>query len=131
MNSPLLTKSQWPLLLGLFLAPACSPNEKTLQADHDSPQPHLVLLTDAERWPDQDLTRLKDSLREANYRVIISGYAGENAEDLLQRLPWLLQPGVDLLLCDPRFLPPAGMDSLRSFLREKQLAIDVRPLVGY
>lgn len=88
-----------------------------------------MLLTDAERWPEDRLAALKDSLQDNNFRVVVSGYPDERTDELLARLPWLLQPGIDLLLVDPDFLSPAGVDSLKTFLAERgQPQIKVIPL---
>lgn len=105
------------LLLLLFIAPACSPNEP-------SPPPsvpkNLVLLTDAARWIPTELQHYKDSLTAAGYRVLLSGYPGESAADLLARLPWLLQPGVDKFIYDDRLAGPAAGDSLDNYLRNRR-----------
>ncbi|MFK8161478.1 MAG: hypothetical protein AB8H12_03360 [Lewinella sp.] len=97
------------LLLLTFLAPACAPK--------DSPPPpatlqNLVLLTDTTQWEAAKLHHLQDSLSANGYRVMTSGYPGETADELTARLPWLLQPGVDLLLYDNRLAGTAVFDSL-------------------
>lgn len=102
------------LLLLAFIAPACAPNEP-----HPKKQiaRNLVLLTDATSWEHGHLDRYKDSLTAAGYRVLVSGYPGESAGELSARLPWLLQPGVDLFLYDERLAGRAGKDSLVNFLK--------------
>ncbi|MEO0733266.1 MAG: hypothetical protein AAFZ52_10555 [Bacteroidota bacterium] len=92
----------------LFLAPACAP-EKT------PPTKNLVFLTDTTQWSPR---AIRDSLQKAGYRVLISGYPGETASELQARLPWLLQPGVDVLLYDPRLAGPATFDSLQKQLKD-------------
>ncbi|MTB51890.1 hypothetical protein [Lewinella sp. W8] len=124
----LLRWSGWTLLVLLLLAPACTPKENNTQSEERSE--HLVLLTDAARWPEGRLAALKDSLQDENFRVVVSGYPGERTDELLARLPWLLQPGIDLMLVDPDFLSPAGVDSLKTFLAERgQPQIKVTSLV--
>jgi len=86
------------------------PEEEPLRAKN------LVLLTDTTQWKPPVLHRYKDSLQRAGYRVIISGTAGETAEELLARLPWLLQPGVDVFVYDERLVGSAGLDSLAAYL---------------
>lgn len=98
-----------PLLLMVFLAPACAPN--------DAPPPpatsqNLVLLTDTALWEATELQHFQDSLATIGYRVVTSGYSGETAIELTDRLPWLLQPGVDLLLYDDRLAGAPAFDSL-------------------
>ena len=102
------------LLLLPFLAPACAPNEPP--SKRTVPK-NLVLLTDTSRWEAGRLVTYKDSLGKAGYRVLVSGYAGESAAELTARLPWLLQPGVDLFIYDNRLAGKAGKDSLVSFLK--------------
>ncbi|MFT5999261.1 MAG: hypothetical protein ACI81P_001718 [Neolewinella sp.] len=97
------------LLLLTILAPACAPK--------DPPPPseslqNLVLLTDTTQWEATALHHLQDSLATSGYRVLTSGYSGETATELLARLPWLLQPGVDVLLYDDRLAGAAAFDSL-------------------
>lgn len=104
------------LLLLLSLAPACAPNEPPLPP----PIPkNIVLLTDTSRWAPTELQYYKDSLAAAGYRVLISGYPGETAAELLARLPWLLQPGVDKFIYDDRLAGPAGGDSLQNYLQTR------------
>jgi hypothetical protein len=100
------------LLLAVF-APACAPNEPP--PERTIPR-NLVLLTDTTQWKDGHLKSYKDSLTSTGYRVLVSGYPGENAAELTARLPWLLQPGVDLFLYDKRLAGDAGKDSLVNFL---------------
>lgn len=101
------------LLLALFLAPACAPEKSVVEKFTSS---HLVLLTDTLQWEAQRLEQYRDSLKTAGFRVLISGRSGETAPELKARLPWLLQPGVDLFIYDQRLAGKAGMDSLKSYL---------------
>jgi hypothetical protein len=64
------------------------------------------------QWEATTLHHLQDSLTTSGYRVITSGYPGETAAELTARLPWLLQPGVDVLLYDDRLAGAAAFDSL-------------------
>ncbi|MEM9929534.1 MAG: hypothetical protein AAF840_06935 [Bacteroidota bacterium] len=73
-------------------------------------------MTDTTRWAAPTLQAFKDSLSATGYRVLLSGYPGETAADLTARLPWLLQPGVDVFLYDERLAGPAGLDSLQQAL---------------
>lgn len=112
MNRP----RQLTLLLLLWLAPACAP-------DQPPPPPaaaqNLVLLTDTTRWAATTLRQYKDSLTTAGYRVLVSGYPGETTTALLARLPWLLQPGVDKFIYDDRLAGSKAGDSLRLFLEQR------------
>jgi hypothetical protein len=109
----LMSSSLWVMALTLLLltvfAPACAPK--------DPPPPpatlqNLVLLTDTIQWEATTLHHLLDSLAASGYRIIISGYPKETTEELMARLPWLLQPGVDVLLYDDRLAGAATFDSL-------------------
>ncbi|TXF91126.1 hypothetical protein FUA23_02545 [Neolewinella aurantiaca] len=101
------------LLLLPFLAPACAPNEPAPQ--RKIPR-NLVILTDSSDWKPGKLLRYTDSISSAGYRVLVSGYPEENAAALSARLPWLLQPGVDLFIYDDALAGPAGLDSLKNYL---------------
>jgi len=87
-----------------------------------------VLLTDTTRWSPPALQAYRDSLTDADYRVLISGSPGESAEALMARLPWLLQPGVDLFIYDERLSGPAAQDSLRAYLTRYAHPAKVLPL---
>lgn len=76
-----------------------------------------MLLTDTTQWAPSLLSAYKDSLTEAGYRVLVSGYPGERAGELKARLPWLLQPGVEVFLYDERLAGAAGLDSLTAYLK--------------
>jgi hypothetical protein len=117
------------LLFVLFLAPACAPNEQASEAEAVAVVARpIVLLTDAETWSEVGLKQYKDSLEAKNYRVIVSGFTGETVGDLVARLPWLLQPGVDLFLYDSALAGPAGADSLRAYIGRMNLEIPVQEI---
>lgn len=113
------------LLFLTFLAPACAPNEPPPAS---APPKNIVLLTDTSQWESGQLTAYKDSLTTAGYRVLVSGYPGESAAELTARLPWLLQPGVDLFLYDHKLAGQAGQDSLTNFLNTMNHPAKVRLL---
>lgn len=119
-----------PLLLLLFLAPACAPTDAPPGKPPSSAKP-LVLLTDASTWTAADLEHYRDSLEQENYRVLVTGYPNETPAALTARLPWLLQPGVDLFIYDEALAGPAGTDSLRAALQrlghEAELTVLRRP----
>lgn len=102
------------LLLPLALAPACAPEPAA--EHHVLVNRNLVLLTDTTQWSPGQLTDYRDSLTKVGYRVLVSGYPGESSAALAARLPWLLQPGVDVFLYDERLAGQAGLDSLRVYL---------------
>ena len=52
-------------------------------------------------------------------KYVISGEASETGISLLQRLPWLLQPGVDTIIYDPGLAGTTVVDSLRQLLMEQ------------
>ncbi|MEL7160981.1 MAG: hypothetical protein AAFN92_09490 [Bacteroidota bacterium] len=110
--------SSWIIPLILTLAPACAPQDSSSE-----PRKNLVFLTDTTRWPKTEWRAYRDSLEQTNHRIIISGYPEETATELRARLPWLLQPGVDVLLYDPRLAGSAGWDSLRLFLKDHPLEL--------
>lgn len=102
-------------LLVLLLAPACAPDNPAITGTN-RPQP-LVLLTDTSQWEQTTLDTYRDSLQKTGYRVVISGFTDETSEQLLARLPWLLQPGVSLFIYDHRLAGAATEDSLRRHLQ--------------
>jgi len=124
-NLDFLTRSL-PLLWLLFFAPACAPYESPSAGKAAR---KLVLLTDTTQWTPHSLASCKDSLKNEGYRVIVSGYPGESAEELINRLPWLLQPGVDMLLYDKNLAGTAGYDSLRNYLGRQTNTTEIREIV--
>ncbi len=104
------------LLLIPFLAPACAPPDQA-NADTQPPRRPLVLLTDTTQWRAGALANYRVELEKEGYRVLVSGYPGETPAALVARLPWLLQPGVDRFVYDPRLSSAAGADSLRQALQ--------------
>lgn len=109
------------LLFVLLLAPACAPPEDVSETP---PARHVVLLTDTLK-SDKLITHLRDSLVAAGNRVLISGYPEETAEQLTARLPWLLQPGVDLFIYDQDLAGKPGEDSLRNYLSRMEHPAEV------
>ena len=101
------------LLFLLLLAPACSPNQPTAEAPE---QQKVLILTDSTAWKSDRIARLRADFTARGDRVLISGEAGETAGELGVRLPWLLQPGADVIVYDPGLAGAAGYDSLRSVL---------------
>ncbi|SEP99953.1 hypothetical protein [Neolewinella agarilytica] len=101
------------LLFIPLLAPACAPAENTVE--EVLPVRHVVILTDTLQ-NGHLIAGFRDSLTEAGNRVLISGYPGETAEAITARLPWLLQPGVDLFIYDQKLAGKPGEDSLRNYL---------------
>lgn len=101
------------LLFIPLLAPACAPAENI--SAKELPTRHVVMLTDTLQTGHQ-ITNLRDSLLAVGDRVLISGYPDETAEELMARLPWLLQPGVDLFIYDQDLAGKPGEDSLRNYL---------------
>lgn len=110
-----------PPLLILLLAPACAP-----EAPPSPPAKSVavVLLTDTTQWPAGELTMFRDSLETSNHRLVVSGYPGETPTDLVARLPWLLQPGTEKIIYDPRLAGPAA-DSLRAAIERLGRTVDV------
>ncbi len=106
-------RSLLSLLFVPLLAPACAPAENISEAI--LPTRHVVMLTDTLQTGHL-VTDFRDSLLAAGDRVLISGYPGETAEELMARLPWLLQPGVDLFIYDQDLAGKPGEDSLRNYL---------------
>ncbi len=110
-----------PLLLLIFCTCAPPPEENTEEIRN------AVILTDMASWAPGELNDLRDSLTVAGYRTLVSGTAGETESELLSRLPWLLQPGIDLLLYDPRLAGRAVLDSLDKRLDVRLLELERNP----
>lgn len=106
-------RSWLSLLFVPLLAPACAPAENTVE--EVLPARHVVVLTDTLQTG-HGIRGFRDSLIGAGNRVLISGYPEETAEGLTARLPWLLQPGVDLFVYDQNLAGKPGEDSLRNYL---------------
>jgi len=108
-------------------APACAPDR---QSPETEPAPKkLVLLTDSTDWAPGELNDFRQIKEAEGYRMLISGTPGETQESLLARLPWLLQPGVDVLLYDPELAGPGTTDSLVARLGSLAHPARVRSLV--
>lgn len=66
--------------------------------------------------------------RPARAVLAVSGYPLESPASLLQRLPWLLQPGVDTLYYDPALAGPELLRTLQDTLSMLSPTTTVRPL---
>lgn len=97
----------------LTLAPACSPTEPALE---ETEQLKVLILTDSTAWRSDRISRIRADHEKRGDRVLISGEDGETAETLGARLPWLLQPGADVIVYDPGLAGPVGYDTLHSRL---------------
>jgi hypothetical protein len=108
-----MNKTWLSLLFIPLLAPACAPADNTVE--EVLPVRHVVVLTDTLQSGNL-MAGFRDSLIGAGNRVLISGFPAETAEELAARLPWLLQPGVDLFIYDQKLAGKPGEDSLRNYL---------------
>ena len=106
-------RRQVVLLILLLTLSSCLPD---VPPPPPEPTQNLVLLTDTTYWLPGELNAWRDSVLAEDYRLIVSGFPGETAADLVARLPWLLQPGVDRFVYDPRLAGPEGYDSLQTAL---------------
>ena len=86
------------LLLSTLMAPACSPKEPAPARPVTFRK--VILLTDSTAWHSDRLPTLRRNLTATGDRVLVSGDPDETAVTLAQRLPWLLQPGVDAIYYD-------------------------------
>lgn len=78
-----------------------------------APQTYTLVLADESQAPLPWLTALR---HRNDSKIAVSGYADDTPESVLQRLPWLLQPGVDTLLYDPALAGRELIDSLKQAL---------------
>ena len=101
-----------PWLLALLLAPACAPDRpgRTVASTKK-----VIVLSDSSDWVTGDAVR--QYLRTAVTRTLVSGDSTDTAVGLARRLPWLLQPGVDTFYYDHRLAGRAGLDSLTRILK--------------
>ncbi|WP_157500782.1 hypothetical protein [Lewinella sp. 4G2] len=106
------------LLFLLHLAPACAPNNDS-EATAEPRRTNIVVLTDTADWAPNHLRLLTEQFAKSGSRVLTSGECGETAAQLIQRLPWLLQPGVDTFYVDPRLAGPEVYDSLTNYLERQ------------
>lgn len=79
----------------------------------ETKQAYTLVLTNA---PDADwLISLR---HREDAKIAVSGYADDSPESVLQRIPWLLQPGVDTLIYDPGLAGEGLIDSLEAVLKQ-------------
>lgn len=116
------------LLLSLVLLScvglSCTSEERSVGGDQSI---YVLVLTDTVGTDNAALARLR---ARPGTTVAVSGSASEPQGRLLNRLPWLLQPGVDTLFYDPDL---AGPDLLDSFINRLALSSPntiVRPWLG-
>ncbi|MEO1255983.1 MAG: hypothetical protein AAFY41_14025, partial [Bacteroidota bacterium] len=80
-------------ILSMLLLTACGPSVPEWQAEHST---YVLLLADTSRNTPRWVTTYRQSV-SPQVTVVVSGDPNETTEQILQRLPWLLQPGVDTL----------------------------------
>jgi hypothetical protein len=106
------------LLIPFLLATlgACTRNEAAADAA-PTPRSYTLILTDTTA-ANGFTTLLVDWRKDRHFNAVlaVSGYPDETKLSLLQRLPWLLQPGVDTLYYDPALAGPELLLSLRDTL---------------
>lgn len=73
---------------------------------------NLILTQDQHR----NTTNIVALRTSPDAKYVISGYPDETPESLLERLPWLLQPGVDTIFYDPELAGKVVVDSMRNLL---------------
>ena len=83
-------------ILSMLLLTACGPSVPEWQAEHST---YVLLLADTSRNTPRWVTTYRQSV-SPQVTVVVSGDPNETTEQLLQRLPWLLQPGVDTIYID-------------------------------
>ena len=87
-------------LFSLMLA-SCQPDQNVEKANLSSTYV-LILADTSTQVPPWLINYRKSSLK--NNKIVVSGYPAETHNELLARLPWLLQPGVDTLIIDRNFV---------------------------
>lgn len=106
------------LLLAILLATlgACTQNESATDAAPTS-RSYTLILTDTTAINGFS-TKLASWRKERHPHAVlaVSGYPNETKLSLLQRLPWLLQPGVDTLYYDPALAGPDLLLTLQDTL---------------
>ncbi len=88
--------------------PALEPSTSILGSQDRSSEAatYVLLLADTTRFPISSQTTYR-SRWPAAVKLVVSGYGNESPKAILERLPWLLQPGVDTLYViqsDPAYL---------------------------
>ncbi|NJC26447.1 hypothetical protein [Neolewinella antarctica] len=101
------------LLYVLAWAPACAPNGPT---EEKARQLKVVILTDSTAWVDDRIRKLGAQLASEGARVLYSGDSTDSATTLTARIPWLLQPGVDVIYYDTALAGEGTGDSVASVL---------------
>ena len=125
-----------PLLFVLTLAPACSPDPPPADPVTNPAAPaarthqNIVFLTDSTVWGAGKLDAISSAVTMRGDRMLITGNPDETPASMTERLPWLLQPGVDVFLYDARFLGQDYADTLRNWLSENGHAAEVKVLAG-
>lgn len=106
----------------LCLVPACAPNKPP---DANTEKRKVVFLTDSTHWTDSYTSDLRVMLEEEGARTLVSGEADETLGNLLSRLPWLLQPGVDVFYLDRNFAGQHAKDSLEANLSQLGYMVEI------
>lgn len=101
------------LVISLATSLACTRDKPAAIDGAIRQHTYTLVLIDTTNSTPQWLAKLR---KDSSRTVAVSGYAGETSKALLQRLPWLLQPGVDTIVYDQQFLGPEIADSLRQKL---------------
>ncbi|PHI19492.1 hypothetical protein CEQ90_12400 [Lewinellaceae bacterium SD302] len=91
-----------PIILRKSDSQAVAPEKK---------QTYTLVLTNA-----SDADWLINLRGREDTKIAVSGYADDSPESVLQRIPWLLQPGVDTLIYDPNLAGPEIKDSIINLL---------------
>lgn len=90
---------------------ACQPAAPT----EEIVPPYVLILTNASADSTDWIRGLKES---ETVKYVVSGYEDETPRSLLQRIPWLLQPGVDTIVYDLNLAGKAAADSLKVYLEQ-------------
>jgi len=80
----------------IALLTGCAPNATTSK---ELDPTYVLLLADTSLQTPEWLTAYRRNSAH-HVTVVVSGEPGETTDQLLRRLPWLLQPGVDTLYID-------------------------------
>lgn len=111
-------KKQGVLLLFIGVCVSClvGCQEKSLLLRQPS-KTYTLVLTDTSHHTSDWLAQRR-SWNLSHQTIAVSGYAAETDTSLLQRLPWLLQPGVDTLAYDPDLAGQSAVKLLENYLQE-------------
>lgn len=91
-----------PLFVLALLLVNCQ--TETVQEATPPPSTYTLVLTDTTVAAPSWLGDYNKKTSLGN-KTVISGFPHETPDEVIARLPWMLQPGVDTLLIDQRFLP--------------------------